>query len=238
LKERTLQLFQLFLLIFAFYALVKYDGNERFLVSLACLVTAFLVGKVETRLGEHRKKAIDQAHDLGKKAEVKSTSQALDWLLKSKNVLLVTDAIQCLLKDLGLVVAPSSGNRAVDRVLKIPGMEVTWGITILGHVEDLKENWDKWEEIAAFDQGTQGKRRSLIICSNCITEADSGQQKYRNFPTNTQELLSAKQVVAMTTLTFCKMYLLCKKKGVEINRIFHAIGELPGGVFQVEHLSV
>jgi len=231
LKQRTLQLFQLFLLVFALYAVVKYTGHERFLVSLACLMIAFVVGKVETGLKEPDKKGQPAP---GRPNVAKTTSQALDWLLKSKNVLLLTDAVQCLLQDLGLVVSPSPANPSVDRIVRIPGMEVKWGLIILGDVDDLREDWDEWEGIAAFEKGKTGKQRPLIICSNSVKTTAGGQQKYTSFSRPTTRLLSQKGVVAMTTLTLCKIYLLCKKKGVDIETIFLPIETHGGGVYQVE----
>ncbi|MDY6952138.1 MAG: hypothetical protein SWE60_11545 [Thermodesulfobacteriota bacterium] len=232
-KKRTLQLFQLFLLVFALYALVKYTGHERFLVSLACLMIAFVVGKIEAGLKEQNK-GKPPAQAPGRPQEAKTTSQALEWLLKSKNVLLLTDAVQCLLQDLGLVVSPSSANSSLDRIVKIPGMEVTWGLIILGDVDDLGEDWDRWEGIASFGQGKGGKERPLIICSNSVATTPGGSQKYARFSQTTEGLLSTKGVVAMTSLTLCKIYLLCKKKGVDIQRIFQPIETHGGGVFRID----
>ena len=233
-KKRTLQLLQFFLLIFAFYALYSYSGNQRLLVSLACLVMVFVTGKVESALTEQREHQRDQRNGEPGQAETKTASQGLDWLLKSKNVLLLTDAIQYLFQDLGLIVSPSPDNRAVDRLVRMPGMQTTWGLTILSDVGELNENWEKWEELAAFEQGKDGKQRSLIIASNCIAEGGDPQQRYGNFSASTQGLLSIRRVVAMTTLTLCKIYLLSKKKGVDIKTIFRRIQDCPSGVFQLE----
>lgn len=233
-KLRTLQLFQLFLLVFAFYALQNYSGNQRWLVSLVSLVTAFVVGKVETGFTERRKQNNGHHDDMTKKNETETTSQALDWLLKSKNVLLLTDAIQYLLQDLGILVSPSPDHAAIDRMVTIPGMQVTWGVKIISDIGDLNEDSDLWEELARFDLGRDGKRRLLIIASNSIKESGDPQQKYRNFSVNTHELLSSTRVVAMTTLTLCKIYLLCKKKNKDLQILLHPIQHYPGGVFQLE----
>jgi len=111
---------------------------------------------------------------------------------------------------------------------------VTFGLKILSDVTELKEDWDRWEELASFDLGKGGKRRLLIIGSSSIKEAGEGEQRYRNFSADARNILSARHVVAMTTLTLYKIYLLCKKKKVEIKRIFHPIQHHPGGVFQLE----
>jgi hypothetical protein len=236
-RQKTLLLFQLFLLTFAFYALLEYSGNHRLLVSLACLVGAFLGGKVETRITDRRQQEDGQGDDMRKKDKVETARQALECLLTSKNVLLLTDAVHYVLHDLGLAVMPCQDHPGVERLVKVPGMEVTYGLKILGDVEELNQTWDKWEELASFDQGKGGKRRLLIISSNCKDGAVDSQHEYKDFSVNTELLLSARRVVAMTTLTLSKIYLLCKKRKVDIARIFRPIHHHPGGVFRLENFA-
>jgi hypothetical protein len=227
-KGKTLLLFQLLLAVFAFYALLKYPGNLRLLVSLACLVGMFVIAKVEMSLTERKNHEEDHSSDT-------RSLQSLDCLLKSKNVLLLTDAIHYLIQDLGLPVAVSTDHPGVDRLVRIPATQVTFGLKILGDVAELDGNWDKWDELASFDLDKDRKRRLLIIASNCTKEAAEGEQKYQNFSGQTEILLSAKQVVAMTTLTLSKIYLFCKKKNLDAKKLFHLIQHHPGGVFQLEH---
>jgi hypothetical protein len=233
-KQKALLVFQLFLLIFAFHALLSYRGSQRLLVSLGCLVGMLVIGKVETSVKERSSQEKGRSSDMGKTDEAKSISQALACLVKSKNVLLLTDAVHYLMQDLGLAVSPSPDHPAIDRLVRIPGTEGTFGLKILGDVTELNEDWDKWEELGSFDQGKGGKQRLLIIGSSSITEAAEGEQKFRSFSENAREILSARHVVAMTTLTLYKIYLLCKKKKVGIKRIFRPIQHHPGGVFQLE----
>jgi hypothetical protein len=233
-KKKTLLLFQLFLLIFAFYALLSFSGSQRLLVSLGCLLGMLVIGKVETSVTEPSSQEEGRSSDMGKKDEAKSASQALDCLVKSKNVLLLTDAIHYLMQDLGLAVSPSPDLPAIDRLVTLPGTEITFGLKIISDVTELNGVWDKWEELASFDLGKGGRRRLLIIGSSSIKEAAEGDKKYRNFSVEAREMLSARHVVAMTTLTLYKIYLLCKKKKVGIKRIFRPIQQHPGGVFKLE----
>ncbi len=233
-KHRTLQLFQLFLLILAFYLPLKYGANQRLFLSLACLTTAFMVGKVETSVAKSsRQQSVERNDKPKKKDENEGAKQALDWLLKSKNLSLITDAIQYLFQDLGLIVSPSLDYPGIDRLLRIPGTEVTWGLKILGDVADLDENWNKWEEIAGFDQGQSGKQRLLVIGSNCTKAQEGAPQQYRRFSTDAQGVLATRQVVAMTTLTLGKIYVSCKKKKADISKIFQPIEHHPGGIFHL-----
>jgi hypothetical protein len=232
-KQKTLLIFQLLLIIFAFYALLKYSGSQRYLIALTCLTCMFVVGKIETDTTKHSE------DDLTKKDATKITLHAVDRLLKSKNVQVLIDAIQRLSQDLGMVVSPSQNHTAISRLVRIPDMEVTFGLKILGDVAELDENWDKWEkdqwtELDSFDLGKGGKQRSLIIGSNWVEEAGDRPEKYKDFSVNVQKLLSARQMVAMTTLTFYQIYKSCKKNKKDIKRIFHHIQHHPGGVLQLK----
>lgn len=231
LRQRTLQLFQLFLLIVAVYALLKYTGNQRLLVSVTCLFVAFLVGKLETGIGERGTHKKDHTKDASKQEQRTETSQALDWLSKSKRAAVLIDAVQCLLRDLGLEVSPSADYPAVDRLIRIPEMKVTWGLKVLGDVGDLNENWKAWEALASFDLDRGGKRRLLIVASNCAKEAGAGQQGHKDFPVDAKKLVSDRHVVAISTRTLGKIYLSCKENKVDIKTVFHSLQYHPGGVF-------
>jgi hypothetical protein len=234
LRQRTLELFQLFLLVFAFYVPLQDRSNEHLLVSLACLVAVFVVGKLKAPFAGALQKE-GQGHDRSPKDGTKTAVQALDWLLKSKNVLLLTDAIQWLLQDLGVVVSPCPHHPAVDRLIRVPGGKVAWGLKILSDIGALDHHWDQWEALASFEREKGGKRRLLIIASNGLGPNKEGRQRYRNFPAHVQDLLSAKHAVAMTTLTLGKIYLLCKKKNRDMRTLLDPMENHPGGVFQVKH---
>jgi hypothetical protein len=233
LQKRTLQLFQLLLIIFAFYLPVVKSNNPPLFLSLACLATAYVVGKIETHVTEatkHKKRQSKQAREKDKSA---STAQALDWVLRSNNVQLLTDAIQTLFKDLGMTVSTSPDHSSIDRQIKIPGMKVTWCLKVLKDVHVLNEQWDQWDDLSDFELGKGGEQRVLIVASNSIETAGDSQQEHTSFSADSRKLIVAKQVVAMTTLTLCKIYLRCKKNKDYIKTIFQPIENHPGGVVRV-----
>ena len=234
-KQKTLLLFQLLLAIFSIYAVLKYSGNQRLTIPLTCLVAMFLVGKVETAVTERDKKTNDEKARKRKQIEEKTTFNPVDSLLKSKNVLLLTDAIHYLLNELGLKVSRSPDQSFIDRLITTDDdNQVIFGLKVLGNVGELSENWESWEEITDFDMGKGGNRRLVLISSNITQEKDAGKPKFSDFPANIQSLLSSKNIVAMTTLTFYKIYLLCQKKSVKPGAIFDLIHRHPGGVFRLE----
>jgi hypothetical protein len=148
-KHKTLLPFQLFLIIFAFFALSKYSGNQCLDVSLVCRVSTFLVGKVETRITEPTEQDKALIGGTSKEGDRQVALRVLDYLLKNKNLLL--HAIHYLLQDLGLVILASPDYPAIERLVRIPGSEVTYGVKILSDVAELNENWDKREELVSVD---------------------------------------------------------------------------------------
>ena len=234
-KQKTLLLFQLFLAVFAIYAVLKYTGNQRLYVPPTCLFTMFVVGKVETAVTEKDKKDQKQKAKAVKEAEEKKMFKPVDCLLKSKNVLLLTDAIHYLLNDLGLKVSRSPDQSVIDRLVRTSDTsKVTFGLKVLSDVGELGENWDSWGELSKFDTGKGGEKRLLLIGSNSVHDEGDGKPQFSDFSANTQSLLSSKSIVAMTTLTFYKIYLLCQKKSVDPKAILNLIHRHPGGVFRVE----
>ncbi|MGW8208426.1 MAG: hypothetical protein ACWGO2_05400 [Syntrophobacteria bacterium] len=234
-KQKTLLLFQLLLAVFSIYSVLKYSGNQRMIIPLTCLVAMFLVGKVETAVTESEKRKKDERAKRRKGTEEKTTFKPVDCLLKSKNVLLLTDAIHYLLNELGLKVSRSPDQSFIDRFIRTDDSnQVTFGLKVLGDVGELSENWESWEEVTDFDMGKGGNRRLLLVGSNTTHEEVDGKPKFSDFPANIQSLLSSKNIVAMTTLTFYKIYLLCQKKSVKPGAILDLIHRHPGGVFRLE----
>ncbi len=236
---KTLLLFELFLAAFAFYAVWHYPGNLRLLVPLACLVSMFVVARIDSGISDRRgREEQGQAVYTEQKDSKKAPLKPVDCLLKSKNVHLLGEAIHYLMQDLGLAVSFSKDYSSIDRVVRIPNTDVSFGLKILSDVADLNDNWEQWEELAGFDLGKGGKRRLVVIGSNCTADAGDSERKYTDFSTHTQQLLSAKRVVAMTTLTLGKIYNFCKKKNFDAKKLFRLIQNHPGGVFQLENYLV
>jgi hypothetical protein len=233
-KQKTLLLFQLFLAVFALYSVFKYSGVLRLTAPLLALCGMFVVGKVELILLQQDRQKDSDEEEAVIEDSPKEEFKPIDCLLRSKNVLLLTDAIHHLFKELGLAVSRSPDQREIDRLIRAPEDPVTIGMKILGDISELNENWSNWDELSDFDLGKGGERRLLLVASNSTTEQQNGKPKFNDFSDEAQKLLSSKQVVAMTTLTVYKIYLLCTKKNVVPQKILRLIQKHPGGVFRLE----
>jgi len=118
--------------------------------------------------------------------------------------------------------------------VRLPGNQLTLGLKILSDVQELSPEWDKWEALTTFDLAKGGELRLVLVGSNSVPEPGGGRPRFTNFPAPVQSFLAEQKIVALTTLTLFKMYLLCKQKNLEAGGIFRLVHCHPGGVFQLE----
>jgi hypothetical protein len=233
-KQKTLLLFQLLLAVYAFYSVVTYSGNLQLWAPLFCLIGMFIITKIEAKVTKGGTRAAVTSQQTKAESPGKQTFNPLECLLKSKNVLLLTDAIHQLLRDLGLEVIRSPHHNALDRIVRLPGNQLTLGLKILSDIRELSPGWDKWEALTAFDLAKGGELRLVLVGSNSVPEPGGGRPRFTNFPAPIQSFLAEQKIVALTTLTLFKMYLLCKQKNLEASAVFRLVHCHPGGVFQLE----
>lgn len=233
-KQKTLLLFQLLLAVYAFYSVVTYSDNPQLWVPLFCLIGMFIITKIEAKVTKGGMQAAATRQENKGESPGKPAFNPLGCLLKSKNVLLLTDAIHQLLRDLGLDVIRSPHHNALDRIVRLPGNQLTLGLKILSDIHELSPEWDKWEALTAFDLAKGGQLRLVVVGSNSVPEPGGGRPRFTSFSAPIQSFLAEQKIVALTTLTLFKMYLLCKQKNLEAGAIFRLVHCHPGGVFQLE----
>ena len=230
---RIIQLLQLFFAIFSVYCALKFTGNQQKLVPLFCLVLMYGLDKLQTAVEASldAKKATGSDWDQGK---ADSTGEYLRCLLKSSNVLLLGDAIQRLLHDLGLLVSKMPDSQTFVREVKIEGESLSLGIYILQDITELAlGDGGHWQKIINYDVEQGDTFRPLVLWTNC-SDPDAAKLTFGLFPANVQKELKARKVVALTSYTLFKIYSLCKKQSLDIKQVIHKIHRHPGGVFQLE----
>jgi len=146
-KQKTLLLFQLLLAVYAFYSVVTYTNDLKLWVPLFCLIGMFIISKMEAKATKGGTKAAVTSQAIKAEGPGKQAFNPLECLLKSKNVLLLTDAIHQLLRDLGLEVIRSPRHNGLERIVRLPGSQLTLGLKILSDIKELSPEWDKWEAL-------------------------------------------------------------------------------------------
>lgn len=240
--RKTLQLFQLFLAVFAIYAAMHFSGNQRNLILLACMITMYLAEKADTMMIERAKlaKVLQQEKESGKAIVAKKKkSTPLDNLLFSKNVRQLGDAIHQVLRSLRLEVSYPQDTPGIDRLFWAPGEEYLFGVKVVADVSEMHAGLENWGAIKKFDTGTGGNQRLLVIASNSIEEDDSefGMKGFLDFSKTAQELLADEHILAMTTQTLHKIHTVCTKKQIDPRLILTLMRTHPGGVFRLEQYA-
>jgi hypothetical protein len=233
-KQKTLLLLQLLLAVYAFYSVLTYKDDLKLLMPLFCLIGMLVVSRIEGKVTQRSSKEKPQGEEGKGEGATGRAFNPVESLLKSKSALVLTDAVHHVLRDLGLEVVRSLQHSLLDRVVRIPGNEVAFGLKVVGDVAGLTPEWDKWNEITALDVARGGDLRLLIVGGNTVPGPDGSRPRFINFPEPVQSFLKEQKIVALTTLTLFKIHHLCKEKKLEPAAIFSLVHGHPGGVFQLE----
>lgn len=229
LKKRTLQLFQLLLAVFGVYLCVELTGIARLLLPLALLLTIVILDRFETIVGED-----EEGHTPPATRALSAKKDKLALLLHSKNRVVLLDVVDNLLQDMQINSVGATGVKNIDRLLSLSGLPVRFGLRVINDVKRLDKDWDYWQSVSSFEQGKNGRQRALLIVNNARKMGKNGRYEYREISTESIDLLSSREVVALTTLTFYKIYRLCLEKNRDTAAIFRLIRQHPGGEFQLE----
>ncbi len=170
-----LVLFQLFLAFFAIYAALTYEEETRLIIPLICLIFMFFVGRVERIRAEK-----NRARKNFLKSEIDKISQkdlttikeqdffTIETLLWPKNEMLLLDTVHAILKDLGFLITPGIQCQSVDRILKIPNTQKSFGIQVMMFEGEADRTHPKINRILQFEREKKENEKSLIIASTHI----------------------------------------------------------------------
>jgi len=232
--KRTLQLFQLLIVVFGLYAALKYAGPAKNIVALSSIIVVILLDRMESFFDRAnadllaREKARQPAADQKGQAE-----KNLEILRHGKNNLMVADAVQALLRDLGLAVTPCGEYPMLDRIVKVEEQTMHMAMKVVGDLDDLTREWEHLDPADGFIKGEGGQLRLLLIVNAAATHSQSGDQEFDKIPNQTGKFLAARHTVAITTQTVAQIYRLCKEMHQNPKRVFGRIYHHPGGLFQL-----
>ncbi len=170
-----LTLFQLFLAIFAIYSALTYEEETRLIIPLVCLIFMFVVGRVERKTTEKNKARRDFLKSELDKISQKDSSTikkqeffTIETLLWPKNEMLLLDTVHSIFKDLGFLISPGIQYPSVDRIVKIPKSQKSFGMQVMMYEGEADRNHPKVDRILQFEREKREAEKSLIIASTHI----------------------------------------------------------------------
>jgi len=170
-----LALLQLFLAIVAIYSALTFEEETRLIIPLICLVLMFSVGRLEKKRNETKQARKDYL-----KSEINKISQkdsttikdqdffTIETLLWPKNEMLLLDTVHSIFKDLGFLISPGIQYQSVDRILKIPETQRSFGLQVMMYEGEADRNHPKIHRVFQFEKEKKDNEKSLIIASTHI----------------------------------------------------------------------
>ncbi len=234
----TLLLFQLLLATFGIYGALKYSDMAKLFVPLGCLVAMFFVGKLEGRLKrkDSGEESTHKEHD--ESGEKRDELDTVKYILWGKNELMLVDAVHSVLRDLGLQVTKTSEYPTIDRIVKIPGTRMTFGMQVIASEREVKGDNSKFNQALEFERERKRAEKTVIIANAHHAISLTERAKRQDFSQEAIMRLEPTNVVGLNTFTLYKVWALCKYKGKDVKEILKLLFNHPGGMFRVEDYNM
>ncbi len=145
---------------------------------------------------------------------------------------MLIDAVQAVLREIGLKIVPCPEYSMVDRLLRLEDQVRQVGLKMLADAGALTKEWEHLERTdGGFIKGDGGELRLLLVVNNGVTPSGPGGAEFVKIPMHLERFLADRHTVAITTQTLGRIYQLCKDTGQDPQRIFNRIYKHPGGFF-------
>jgi len=234
----TLLLFQLLLAVFGIYAALKYSDMAKLTVPLVCLLGMFFVGKLEKKLKTKKgeEESPEKEHDTSEKN--KDELDTVKYILWGKNELMLVDAVHSVLRDLGLQVTKMPKYPTIDRIVRIPGSQMTFGMQIIGSEREVSGDNSKLNQALQFEREKENGEKTIIIANSHCTISLTEREKLEDFSKEALRRMGPTKVVGLNTFTLYKVWALCKYKGKDVKDILKLLFNHPGGLFRIEEYNM
>jgi len=231
-------LLQLLLSAIAIYGILNFKGDARLYVALACLISMFVIGRLDKERFEKK-----EARKIFLKSEMEKLSQndatlakeqdlfIVNSLLWPKGELVLTDAVHFVMRDLGLRVSTGGKYGSVDRMMAIPDSRMVFGVEILMSDEHVEKNHPKIDRALQFEKEKKENEKTVIIASTHIHHPLSERERLNEVSIGLNEFLAGCQVTLMTAYTLYQLWQRSKAGETDIREVFKTLYAHRGGIF-------
>ncbi len=233
-----LVLFQLSLALFAIYSALTYEEETRLIVPLVCLIFMFIVGRLEKGSA-----AKDRARKDFLKSEIDKISQkdsttikdqnffTIETLLWPKNEMLLLDSVHAIFKDLGVLISPGIQYHSVDRLLKIPNTQKSFGLQVMMFEEEADRSHPKINRIFQFEKEKKENEKSLIIASTHIRLPIAERKEKSHITKELIDLLVRYNISFITAHHLYGLWQKAKQGEIDIFEFFQKIYSQGGEIY-------
>jgi hypothetical protein len=225
-----LGIIQLLLAVFAIYSALKFPEELKLFFPLGCLIAMFVVSRVEKRTSEKktaRKNFLQSEIDKATKKESKTIKDQdfsiIEALLWPKSELLLTDTVHSIFKDLGFKISTGVNYQNVDRIVKIPGTRIAFGVQILMSEGEVEGNHPKMNRALLFEKEKKEDEKSLIIASTHIRLPLSERGQISHISKELSNFLSRHNMSMITTHHLYDLWQKAKRGEIDIVGFFDQV---------------
>ena len=233
-------LLQILLAVFAVYGAFNFKGDARLYVALGCLITMFMIGRLDKERFEKK-----EARKKFLKSEMEKISRndanvakdqdlfIVNSLLWPKGELVLIDAVHFVLRDLGLRVSTGGKYGSVDRMASIPDSRMLFGVEILLSDEHVEKNHPKIDRALQFEKEKKDNEKTLIIASTHIHHPLSERERLNEISIGLNEFLTGCQITLMTAYTLYQLWQKSKAGETDVHEVFKSLHTHRGGIFSM-----
>ena len=233
-----LALMQLLIAVFAIYSALKFDGEIRLLIPLGCLISMFIVSRVDRQKSEKttaRKTFLKSELDrVLEKEDARFKEQdffTIESLLWPKSELLLVDAVHSVFRELGFKVSTGIHYGSVDRIVRIPDTQKSFGVEILMSEREVVGTHPKINRALQFEKEKRENEKTLIIGSTHIHRPLSERDQVNNVSPELIDFFARHSIVFIPTYHLYQFWQRAKEGEVDIFGVFQRIYSHPGGIF-------
>lgn len=231
--NRTFQLFQLLIIVCGFYAAMTYTGNAKYILSISAIIVVGIIDRVDSFFYHKR---VKKTHIINEKQvsanKTDPSKQSLKILLQSKNEHMLVDALQILLRDIGLTVVPWLEHSLIDRIIHI-NEQIKIAMLVSSDLNSLTKDLDSIENINGYIHDKKRKLRLLLVVKLDNESSDTTGFELERLPAYTAKYLAAHNIVAVTTKTMGEIFELSKKGQLDPSLVFGKIYQSKSGLFHL-----
>jgi hypothetical protein len=231
-------LLQLILTFFAIYSAITYEEEMRLIIPLVCLVAMFIVGRIDRNSVEKTKARKDFLRsEIDKISQKDSTTIkeqdffTIETLLWPKSELLLLDAIHAIFKDLGFLITPGIEYPSVDRIIKIPNTQKSFGLHVMMFEGEADRTHPKITRLLQFEKEKKEGEKSIIVASTQVRLPLADREKANHISKELTDFLVRYNVSFITAHHLYGLWQKAKRGEIDLFAFFQKVYSQRGDLY-------
>jgi hypothetical protein len=229
---------QLLLAGFAIYSALEFPEEVNLYVPLGCLISMLVVSRIDRVKSEKAKVRKNylkaELEKITRKDSIPGKEQdffTIESLLWPKSELLLIDAVHAIFKDLGFKISTGISYHSVDRIVKIPETEKSFGVEIMLSENEADRTHPKILRAIQFEREKKGREKTFIIASTNTHLPLTERNRVTHISKDLADLLVRHKMSFMTTRQLYDVWQRTKAREIDVFETFGKIYSHPGGPF-------